>query len=160
MIHLRFVRSSGFLSAAIVLREGLCMPFTPSHVECVSPDGLTYIGQHIDGGMLARSTDYDRATTTHEAFVDLPADDAQTAAFYAAAHASIGEPYDWKAIAGFGPFPADFHFHAKLHAICSAKMFLLLRGCGWFANPVAVPAHCIDPRDLLLILSTHVLINH
>src|ERR1700761_4060141 len=58
VIRLRFVRSKGFVSDAIALHEKTCMPFTPSHVECVTPDGK-WLGQHIDGGMLARPAGYD-----------------------------------------------------------------------------------------------------
>jgi hypothetical protein len=83
MIRLRFVRSSGLSSDAIALRESVCMPFTPSHVECVSPDGKFYIGELSDSGMQARPAGYDAATMLHELFVDLPATQEQTDAFYA-----------------------------------------------------------------------------
>jgi hypothetical protein len=165
MIVLRFVRSKGLTSDAIVFREKTCMPFTPSHVECVTPQGK-WLGQHFNGGMLARDAGYDHDDVALmedgrrcEILVSLPATQAQIDAFHAAAEASIGEPYDWKAIIGFG---VSFHEHQKFHAICSAKMFLLLRtkGCEYFRWPTVVPAHLVDPRDLMLILSTHVEIPH
>ncbi len=31
---------------------------------------------------------------------------------------------------------------------------LALRECNWFAYPLAAPAHLIDPRDLLLMISS------
>jgi hypothetical protein len=157
-ITLRFVEGQGLESDAIEIREGTCMPIVPSHVECVDPDTGKYIGQHADG-MMARDPGYD-APFKAECFVELPCNDEQAKAFYDAARASIGESYDWKAILGY-VLPG--HFHQKFHAICSAKMTLLLRDkANWFPSkaPLAVPFHCMDPRDLLLILSTHVKIDH
>lgn len=164
-ILIRFVRSRGFSSDLIALREQTCMPFTPSHTECVTPDGK-WLGQHSDGGMQARPAGYDHDDVALlpdgrrcEIIVPLPCTQAQAAAFYAAAHASIGEPYDWRAILGFA---VPGHHHTKYHAICSAKMALLLRakGCEYFRWPTTVPAHLVDPRDLMFALSTHVQIDH
>jgi hypothetical protein len=149
MIRLRFARSADFSSDLIAWRESICMPFTPSHVECVSPDGKFWIGEVSPDGMQARPAGYDAATMLHEMFVDLPATQEQADAFYAAATASIGEPYDWEAILGF---IEPGHHHEKFHAICSAKMTLLLRKVGWLPFALPVPAHCIDPRDLLLLI--------
>jgi hypothetical protein len=41
-------------------------------------------------------------------------------------------------------------------------MVLALRakGCEYFPMPLVVPAHHISPRDLFLILSSHVQIDH
>lgn len=164
-IKIRFVRSKGLESDAIAWREKTCMPFTPSHTECVTPEGK-WLGQHIDGGMQAREAGYDENNVAIlpdgrccEIIVSLPVSQAQADAFYAAANALIGQPYDWKAIIGFG---VTFHEHQKFHAICSAQMLLLLRtkGCEYFAWPLVVPAHLVDPRDLFLILSSHVKIDH
>lgn len=139
------------------------MPFSPSHVECVTPDGK-WLGQHGFGGMQARDAGYDHGEVEIlpdgrrcDIIVSLPVSPEQHDAFYAAATAAIGEPYDWSAILTYA-IPG--HHHSKFHAICSAKMFLLLRGIDYFRWPVVVPAHEIDPRDLLLILSTHVEIPH
>jgi hypothetical protein len=165
MIKLRFVRSKGWESDLIATREKTCMPFTPSHVECVTPEGK-WLGQHMDGGMLARDAGYDHDQVAImadgrrcEIIVPLPCTQEQADAFYKAANDAISEPYDWKAIVGFG---VTFHEHQKFHAICSAKMLLLLRtkGCEYFPWPVVVPAHLVDPRDLMLMLSTHVKIDH
>jgi hypothetical protein len=154
MITLRFVEalSSSIEGDLIELREGTCMPICPDHVECVDPENGEYIGQHIDGGMQSRKPGYD-APFKGEYFAKLPCTPAQEAAFYYAARASIGEPYDWEAILGF-VLPG--HFHQKFHAICSAKMTLLLRDkANWFPSrsPLAVPFHCVDPRDLLWAIS-------
>ena len=159
MIRLRFVQGNGIESDLIELRELVCVPFTPSHVECVDPVSGKYIGQHADGGMQERTPGYD-APFNAEAFVDLPCTPEQEAAFYAAARASIGEKYDMEAILGFA-IPG--HFHTKFAAICSAKMFLLLRDVAdWFPShmPAAVPAHCVDPRDLLFGISLIVKVEH
>lgn len=157
-IKLRFVEGQGIESDLIEMREGTAMPICPSHVEAVRPDGM-YVGQHMQGGCLAREPGYD-APFKGECFIDLPATDAQTAAFYAAVEKSIGEPYDWRAILGYA-LPG--HFHTKFHAICSAKVFLWLRdSADWFPShaPVAVPAHDIDPRDLLLMISAIIVVPH
>lgn len=159
MIRLRFVQGNGIQSDLIELRESVCMPIVPSHVECVDPLTGKYIGQHIDGGMQARDPGYD-APFAGECFIDLPCTPEQEAAFYAAARASVGEPYDWKAILGFA-LPG--HFHTKFDAICSAKMTLLLRDvANWFPSkmPLCVPFHCIDPRDLLMIISAIIKVDH
>lgn len=158
-IRLRFVDTPGLTTDLIQYREGTCMPIIPSHVECVRSDGK-YVGQHVDGGMLARDPGYDRATPEQECFVDLPCTQDQHDKFYAAVDAAIGQPYDWQAILGFA-LPG--HHHTKFSAICSAKIFLLLRDVAdWFPShaPVAVPAHCIDPRDLLLMISTVIPVQH
>jgi hypothetical protein len=158
-IRLRFVEGQGITSDLIELREMTCMPIIPSHVECVDPIDGKYIGQHADGGMMARDPGYD-SPFKGECFVDIPCSNEQADKFYAAARSSIGQPYDMNAILGF-VLPG--HFHAKFSAICSAKMFLLLRDVAdWFPShvPLCVPAHCIDPRDLLLIISAIVEVRH
>ena len=158
MIRLRFVQGASLESDLIEWREGTCMPIVPSHVECVDPTDGKYIGQHADGGMQARDPGYD-APFHGETFVDLPCSPEQEKAFYVGAVASIGQPYDIDAIVGF---TLSGHHHAKLHAICSAKMLLMLRAVNWFPSkaPLCVPAHCVDPRDLLLILSAIVEVPH
>lgn len=159
-IRLRFVAAAGLATDAIEYREGTCMPIIPSHVECVRPSDGKYVGAHADGGFMARDPGYDNATPAQECFVDLPCTPDQHDKFYAAVDAAIGESYDWKAIIGFA-LPG--HFHTKFEAICSARMFLFLRDTiDWFPShaPVAVPAHCIDPRDLLFAISLIIKVNH
>jgi hypothetical protein len=157
-VTLRFVEGSGLISELIELREGTSVPLYPSHVESVDPETGKYIGQHMDGGMLARDPGYD-AGFRKELFVDLEVSQEQADAYHAALRASIGEPYDWKAILGYA-IPG--HFHTKFEAICSAKTYLLLRKISYFPShmPGAVPAHCIDPRDLLFALSLIAPIQH
>jgi hypothetical protein len=164
MIRLRFVMSNALTSRLIRLQAGISMPFTPSHTEALSPDGKTYIGAHFDGGVMARPVGYDADTLEtlpdgrkSEAFVSLDASDAETDKFYAYVNSKIGEPYDWKAIFGFVD---PGHQHDLDHIICSAFMCAALRACGYFAWPMTVPFHHVSPRDLMLILSTHVEIPH
>lgn len=169
---LRFVRGTKWDSEAIVLQEKAAMPFVPSHVEALTPDGKFYIGSHLDGGTLARPVGYDAGkiarlhgdydkSTFPDGLCDLRLDlgaarnvvdsaEWQDATFYKYLEDSIGEPYDWKAIIGF-VLPA--HLHLADHAICSAKIALALRKCLWFPYRVAAPAHLINPRDLLLMIS-------
>jgi hypothetical protein len=149
-IRLRFVHGNAISSGLIELRSGMCSPFPPSHVEAVYMD--KYIGQHMDGGMQSRDPGYDKAAPVDEFFVDLPCSSDQRRDFYKYVVDSIGEPYDWEAIFGFALSP-QLHFHLADHSICSAKMFLGLRKVSWFQSPVAVPAHVINPRDLLLMIS-------
>ena len=157
-ISLRFVTCNDAVSALIRLQAGLCMPFTPSHVECVSEDGQSYIGQHLDGGMQARPVGYDKATLQAEKIVDLEVSAPEQAAFYAFVTSKIGQPYDWQSILSFVD-PA-LNLHQVNHLICSAMMTAALRACGFFPMPLVVPFHHISPRDLFLVLSSHVQIDH
>lgn len=158
MIRLRFVHGRDPLSRLIELRGGTAMPFCPSHVECVTPSGK-YLGQRYDGGMQARAPGYDARWLEAARIVDLPVTAAQAEAFYARAESMIGLPYDWRAILDF-MVPVNLHLFD--HAICSATMTQLLRtaGCDYFAWPLTVPFHQISPRDLFLVLSSHVKIDH
>ena len=147
-IRLRFVYSDDPFSNAILLDTGGLY----SHVEAVTPDGK-YLGALSNGGVRARPADYDAGLFKRQLFVDLPADAAMTAKFYHYLGAVVGEPYDFGAIAGF---VAHMDVHQKGRVICSALQTLALRGCGWFATPLAALAHEISPRDLLLIISGRV----
>lgn len=158
MIRMRFVNGDDQVSRLIELRGGTSMPFCPSHVECVTPEGK-YLGQRYDGGMQAREPGYDAKWLAHEKIVELPVTQAQADAFYTRGKSLIGAPYDWKAIVDFA-LPVNLHLFD--HAICSATMTQLLRtlGCEYFPMPLTVPFHQISPRDLMLILSSHVQIDH
>src|SRR5580704_905086 len=123
MIRLRFVQGMDPESLAIVLRSQICMPFTPSHVECVTPEGK-YLGQHFRGGMAARDPGYDKAYLSKELFVDIEASADQALAFYGYMNAQEGRPYDWSAILDFA-LPVNHHDFN--HAICSAVVTLGLR---------------------------------
>lgn len=177
MITLRFVRHKGFSCNVVVWRAGMVgMPFIPTHVECLTPEGTClgmFGGGSIIGGLLPglfklgkmeeRPMGYDRDETyildgrRCELTIDLPATDTQAKIFYDGAYASLDEPYDWSAPWGY-LLPG--HHHQKSHSVCSAKMLMLLRKCGFFRWPITVPAHLVAPRDLLMILSTHVEVPH
>jgi hypothetical protein len=117
MITLRFVTADDPLSRLIRAQAGLCMPFTPSHVEAWSRDGTAYVGQHLDGGMQARPVGYDITMTGRkEKLVDLPCSQSQFNAFHDFLESKIGEPYDWKSILGFA-LP-DVNEHLPQAAIC------------------------------------------
>lgn len=167
MINLRFVTSSAFSSRLIRMQAGVSMPFTPSHVEALTQDGKSYIGAHIDGGIRIRPVGYDSDTlmtlpdgSLSERIVALPVLPSQEEAFYSFIASKVGDGYDWKAIVGFGM--PDVHLHDFGHIICSAFISAALRvkGCDYFKWPMTVPFHRITPRDLFLILSTHVEIPH
>jgi hypothetical protein len=158
MIRLRFVTCNDPFSALIRSQAGICVPFTPSHVEAVVLDGNSYIGQHFDGGMQSRPAGYDKATLLHEKFVDLPCAAAQERRFYEFVVSKIGQPYDWQSIASF--VAPDINLHQPNHLICSAMMAAGLRACEYFPLPLTVPFHHISPRDLFLVLSSHVQIDH
>lgn len=158
MITLRFVTAKDRLSALIRTQAGICMPFTPSHVEALSQDGKSYIGEHYGTGMESRPVGYDAKNMLHEKLVELPASDAEETAFYKFVTDKIGEPYDVKSIISFAA--PDLNLHEVGHLICSAIMTAALRACGYFPMPLTVPFHHISPRDLFLILSSHVQIDH
>ena len=149
-IVIRFVRSIGLASDSIVALEKTAMPFTASHVEAVTLDGF-YLGAHFSGGVQKRSKNYDAGKFSHELFLTLEATEEQATIFYAFLDKHVGEPYDWQAILGF---LIPEHEHISNHAICSALIALALRACNYFRWPLAAPAHLIDPRDLLLVLSS------
>jgi hypothetical protein len=147
---IRFVQGSHLSSQMIVGLEKLAMPFTPSHVEARTPDGGFYLGSMYDGGVQKRPVGYDNGIINHELLLPVEATAEQDAAFWAFLEGKIGEPYDSAAIFGF---VIPVREHLINHAICSALITLALRACKWFPYPLAAPAHLIDPRDLLLLLS-------
>lgn len=167
MIRLRFVTCDDPLSRLIRMQGGISMPFTPSHVEALSQDGKFYLGQHVDGGMQRRPVGYDVDRlmmlpdgTKSERIVSLTCSEMQEFSFYAFLESKIGQPYDWKSIIGFAA--PGVNLHDFNHLICSAIITAALRSnnCGYFAVPLTVPFHHISPRDLFLILSSHVQIDH
>ena len=159
MITLRFVTGSDITSKLIRFQAGVSMPFTPSHVEALTPDGQDYVGAHIDGGMQARPIGYDAGGAgLKEKLVPLLCDPVMTGAFHDYCETKIGQPYDWKSIISFAA--PDLNLHDFNHLICSAIMTAALRSCGYFPMPLTVPFHHISPRDLMLILSSHVQIDH
>jgi hypothetical protein len=167
MIRLRFVTCDDTASEAIRYQAGTCVPFAPSHVEALSLDGQFYIGQHMKGGMQARRVGYDAGQVSTlsdgrkcDRVVEMPCTPEQEAAFYAFVHDKIGQPYDWISILGF--VLTEVHLHTIGSLICSAVMSAALRtkGCEYLKWPMITPFHKISPRDLFLILSTHIEIPH
>lgn len=167
MIRIRFVTEGDPLSAMIRTQAGIAMPFTPSHTEALSQDGKFYIGQHLDGGMLARPVGYNDAKlmtlpdgSKSSRIVELPCSPEQEASFYGYVTSKIGMAYDWKSIFSF--MAPDINLHTPGTLICSAIMTAALRAAPapYFQWPLTIPFHHISPRDLLLVLSSHVEIPH
>lgn len=165
-IRLRFVRNTGWKYNVVAWREGVCMPFAPTHAEYLTEQN-TCIGQHGHiGGIREMPFGYDRDEIyvlpngrRCELVVELPATEAQVELFddFLRDALTKREPYDWSAPWGF---LLGGRHHQKFHSTCSAKMFLALRHCGWFPWPTTIPAHEIDPAMLLWVLSTHVEVPH
>jgi hypothetical protein len=155
---IRFVQGSEISSQLIVAQEKTAMPFAPSHVEALTPDGGFYLGSMFEGGVQKRPVGYDRGlvaidkTTGKERdlLLTLDATAQQDALFWQWLESKIGEPYDSAAIFGF---IIPLHEHTLNHAICSALITLALRACSKLPFALAAPAHLIDPRDLLLMTS-------
>jgi hypothetical protein len=168
LIRIRAVRNKGWAYNVVVWRGGICMPFTPTHMECITPED-NCLGMHggagtYGKGMLELPYGYDRDDIyvmrdgrLCELVVDLPCTKAQEVEFYRFMRASIGEPYDWSAPWGF---LLGGHHHKKWHSMCSAKVVLGLRDCGYFRWPLTKPAHEIDPAEALALLSICVEIEH
>jgi hypothetical protein len=148
-MNIRFVDGGTLISDLIEDREGVCLPFCPSHVEICVPGG--YLGAHEEGGVAIRLAGY--KPFRNEMFVDVPLPDEKAADTYA--RSIIGQPYDWTAILDF-VLPVDWH--ESRHKICSAFVTLALDHGSFWPKALAVPAHAISPRDLLLMLSTHIAI--
>jgi hypothetical protein len=159
IIRVRFVRTKGIAGDLIALQAGIAMPFTPIHVESVTPDGF-YFGQHICGGMQKRPAGYDANELIHEKFVAVRCTAKQVAAYYAYLDSKENQPYDWTSILSFVD-PA-LNLHQFNHLICSAITTAAFRteGCEIFPWPLTVPFHHISPRDLLLMLSALTEISH
>lgn len=169
LIKIRFVRDRGWKYTVVAWRGMICMPFTPTHAECVTPEG-TCLGMHgkphdgFPAGMVEREAGYDAKTLyimpdgrRCEIVVNLPCTKEQEDRFYAFMRKSIGEPYDWSAP---WTFLLGGHHHTKFNSTCAAKVVMGLRACGYFPWPLTKPAHEFDPADVLAILSTHVEIPH
>ncbi|HLH94988.1 MAG TPA: hypothetical protein VKW08_07710 [Xanthobacteraceae bacterium] len=145
-ITLRFVTGADVVSAGIRVGE---YGYWATHVEAVMPDG-TYLGAHFDGGVQARSPDYDKSSFTREQFIRLPCNAAQSESFNRFLQAQIGKPYDIEAIAAL---VAGRDWRSPDSWFCSELQAAALEACGWFATRLASSVAKITPRDLLLILS-------
>jgi hypothetical protein len=150
-IVLRFVQGKDALSQMIVHGETM-MPFAPSHVEAVTPNGY-YLGAHTDTGVEERKPGYDSTWVALELILPLPATAEQHDSFYSYLRAHIGDPYDWQAIPGF---LVPGHHHTLGHTICSALCVMALRAKNWFPFPLPWPAHLISPGMLLGLVGVKV----
>jgi uncharacterized protein YycO len=148
---LRFVTGNALISRAIRTAE---YGFWASHVEAQMPDD-TLLGAHFDGGVLARKVGYDKADTTREMFVHLPATTIQDDAFHAFLRGQLGKPYDLTAVEAI---PVARDWTTPNAWFCSELQAAALRACGWFACDLAAQFSKITPRDLLLILSGRVVL--
>lgn len=150
MIRLRFVGSTDVVSRIIKMGE-LGIPF--QHVEAVTPDGR-YLGAHMQGGVMARHVGYDAGSFSRELFVDLPASDVASAAFYAFLGAQIGKPYDNEAILtlaeGFATDRAPSLPETTAAWICSALQIAALIA-GGLARSAPQSIRLTTPRDVLAI---------
>jgi len=144
VIILRFVHCKDPFSDAVLLRTGGLF----SHVEALSHN--QYIGAHVLGGVQARPPGYDKAFCDRERFALLKVDDFAEARFYSCIEGAVGEPYDFKAIAGI---TLNMDLHAKACIVCSALHTLGLIAANFFPRDLSVPFYQISPRDLELILS-------
>lgn len=165
MIKIRFVTGTDLVSRMISLQAGVAMPFAPTHTEALSWNGESYVGAHLEGGVCMRPVGYDADElitlpdgSKSERIVPIDCTPAQESAFHSFVESRIGTPYDWQAIVGF--VDPEIHGHEFGHVICSAFMTQALRAAGFFPWPLAVPFHHISPRDLFLVLSSHVKIDH
>lgn len=157
-MKLRFVTADDPISRLIRDQAGVCMPFAPSHVEAVVPEG--YLGAHDDVGIAIRKVGYDHPLILNgkpcELFVDLSGDPVMDAAFDKFIRGKIGTPYDWQSILDFLELPIDLNLHESKHLICSAFMFLALRAANRVPFAVTMPAHHVSPAVLLFALSMQV----
>jgi hypothetical protein len=138
MIIIRLVRHDDPLSAAILINIGGVV----AHAEAIVRGG-TVIGAFAEGGVQERPLDYDGGKFVTEILVALPATDEMTDKFEHYLRACLGEPYDFTGLADFLHLGSDLH--RAHHVFCSALMHDALRGCGYFARPLPVPAHYITP---------------
>ena len=121
-----------------------------SHVDCVLPDGHL-LGARIKGGVAIRPPHYRRFRRVQR--VTLPCPGEMDLAFRLFAHAQVGKPYDWTAIAAFA-FDRDWREGRAW--FCSELVAAGLARCGYFATPLCTPARKVTPGDLRLALSARV----
>ena len=157
-IVIRFVAEKGLLARFIRFQAGVAMPFTPNHVESVSPDGQWYYGEHARGGLLKRAKGYDAARLKAEFFVEIPCSQVQADAYYSYLESNLGMPYDWRSIVSF-VFPL-WNLHGRGELICSAITAAAMRAGKVLPWRLTVPFHHISPRDVLLMCSVLVDVPH
>ncbi len=158
-VVIRFIAQKGFVPWLIRVQAGIAVPFTPNHVESVSPDGQWYYGEHISGGLRKRPKGYDDATLKAEFFVTISCTQAQADTYYGYLESKVNnEPYDWRSIISF-LFPS-WNLHKRGELICSAITAAAMRQGKILPYILTVPFHHISPRDVLLICSVLVDVPH
>ncbi len=158
-IVIRFVAERGLIPWCIRYQAGIAMPFTPNHVESVSPDGAWYYGEHIVGGLQKRPKDYDAPKLLAEFFVTIPCTQEQADAYYGYLESKVNsESYDWRSIISFA-FPS-WNLHKQGELICSAITAAAMRKGKVLPYILTVPFHHLSPRDILLICSVLVDVPH
>lgn len=146
MIQIRFCTGKDIVSDLIRLGERDNSWAT--HAEAVLSDGML-LGAHYEGGVMIRPAGYDKATTTQEMIVIVPANPEMTDKFYAFCETQVGKPYDATAIAGLA---LDRDWRTPDSWFCSELMAAALEDCGFINHLISGDNH-ISPADLLLILS-------
>jgi len=143
MIYIRLVCHDDPLSWAILKNIGGVV----AHGEAVMTGG-TVIGAFAEGGVQERKLDYDGGKFLKEIIFELPADDAMTAKFehYLRSPRVMGEGYDFPGIANFMHFGIDLH--SEHHVFCTALIHDDLRWVGYFARPMPIPGHYVNPLIL------------
>jgi hypothetical protein len=157
-IVIRFCAGKGLISRLIRYQAGIAMPFTPNHVESVSPDGQWYYGERMTGGLEKRPKGYDAVHTIADFFVEIPCTQAQADAYYSYLESKLGMPYDFQSIISF--VIPSWNKHKAGDLICSAVTAAAMRKGEILSWPMTVPFHHISPRDILLICSVLVNVPH
>jgi hypothetical protein len=151
MITIRFVTCDDAVSNGIRKYE---YGYWATHAEALMPDG-TLLGAHADGGVLARSHDYDANKFTREEYVSIRATPEQTDSFHSFLRSQLGKPYDFAAIEAFAasPIVGERDWQSPDSWFCSELQAAALSHCGVFPPRLATEFNHITPRDLLLIVS-------
>lgn len=155
-MKVRLVTGNDALSWAIRTAE---YGFWASHAEVLvgnggpGPHDNGYLGAHANGGVMIRPVGYDR--WTKQLLVDVPLVPSQEQAAIEFLIHQIGKPYDMLAIAAF---VAGRDWRSPDHWFCSELVAASLEHCGWL-QPLAADVNHVTPRDLLLILSSHVAVG-
>jgi hypothetical protein len=148
-VNLRFVTGNDWASDLVRVgqHDGWC-----THVETIMPDG-TLLGAHLVGGVAIRQPGYDKDTMVRE--LTVPLDIAYPNVYYDFQRAQVGKVYDTTGITGL---VLDRDWRQPDSWFCSELVAAGLEVCG-FLPPLSSVANHITPRDLLLILSGHQLIE-
>ena len=139
-VVVRFVTADDPISKAIRFKTDSDV----SHAEFVMPDGWM-VGAHLDGGIQRRPADYEKVTVDHRVKLDRSNADE----IYNSVLASVGTPYDWKAILGF---LVAQPLSESGHLICSGFVAKVLLDFN-VLFPIPKPVEQVDPDYLLGLLS-------